>query len=351
MLHLVPFDEENNIIISDETQPLLYIIVVATPNSLSSSISFISEIYSSSLPMVGAILHINASSTLRFSCKSTLEHSTLPPKPNTIKITPTQSYWPSLQADIEAHLKQAILIKEPLTVFEPMHHLVFAAPKTTVPALCAVACEVVGGHKDQAMAAASTLLLLRAAIYTHEHLPLTDRLRPGPMIHHVYGPDRELLIGDGIIPFGFEMLARSDDSTGNNSERILRAIIEISHAVGSKGVIDGQYRKVLLTQSDGKESSQVESIKQVVEKTEGEWHACGAACGAVLGGGSQEEIEKLRKYGLYVGMIQGILHECEEIGDEKGLLNFVKELKNLALKELEGFKGKKVEEISSFLEI
>ena len=256
-----------------------------------------------------------------------------------------QTYWASFQADIEAHLKQVIPIKEPTVVFEPMHHLVFTAPRTTVPALCVAACELVGGQRHQAMAAASALLLLQAAYYTHEHLPLTDRpgSKPKPMISHAYGPNIELLTGDGIVPFGFELLSRSDDPAQGNSDRILRAMIEISRAVGSEGAIDGQYRKTMLGESDGGELSHVKSIRGIFEKKEGGLHACGAACGAVLGGGSEEEIERLRKFGFYVGMVQGMVHE--------GLWEEVEKVRDLACKELQFFKDRDVDAISSFIHV
>ncbi|KAJ1389558.1 Polyprenyl synthetase [Sesbania bispinosa] len=295
--------------------------------------------------MVGTVLALNGKSTIRFSCISNQDRSHVPLKPTTVKMTNHQHpYWASLQADIEAHLKQAIPMKEPLVVFEPMHHLVFAAPRTTVPALCLAACELVGGQRHQAMAAASALLLFHAATYTHEHLPLTDRPKPGPrpMVPHVYGPNIELLTGDGIVPFAFELLAGSDPD-GGNSDRVLRAMIEISRAVGSEGLIDAQYMKTSATQSDGEELRHVEGIRRVVEKNEGGLHACGAACGALLGGGSEEEIERLRKYGFYVGMIQGMVQKG--LWEEKQ----VKEARDLALKELQFFKDREVDAISSFV--
>ncbi|CAK8538816.1 unnamed protein product [Lathyrus sativus] len=268
-------------------------------------------------------------------------------KPTPVRMTITQQtlsprlYWDSLQADIEAHLKCSITIKQPLEVFEPMHHLVFSAPKTTVPALCLAACELVGGQRHQAISAASALLLMEAATYTHEHLPLTDRPRPGR--NHVYGPNVELLTGDGIVPFGFELLARSDD--GENSERILRVMVEISRAVGSTGVIDAQYMKTMDTRSDGEKICHVEEIMRVVEKYEGWLHSCGAVCGGVLGGGSEDEIEKLRKIGFYVGMIQGMAQRGFKEGKQ------VNEARNLALQELKFFKDKEVQAIKSLLNI
>ncbi|CAK8538814.1 unnamed protein product [Lathyrus sativus] len=281
------------------------------------------------------------------SISSNHHRSDLQLKPTPVRMTITQQtrnprlHWASLHADIEAHLKSSITVKQPLEVFEPMHHLVFSAPKTTVPALCLAACELVGGQRHQAISAASALLLMEAATYTHEHLPLTDRPRPGR--NHVYGPNVELLTGDGIVPFGFELLAGSD--SGENSERILRVMVEISRAVGSTGVIDAQYRKTVDSRSDGDEICHVEEIMRVVEKYECELHSCGAVCGGVLGGGSEEEIEKLRKIGFYIGMIQGMAQRGFKEGKQ------VNEARNLALQELQFFKDNDVDAINSLLNI
>ncbi|KAK6124807.1 hypothetical protein DH2020_041450 [Rehmannia glutinosa] len=229
-----------------------------------------------------------------------------------------QSYWVSIEADVETYLKKAIPIRSPESVFEPMHHLTFAAPRTTAPALCVAACELVGGDRSRAMAAASAVHLMHAAAYIHEHLPLTDRPRPKPTVHHKYNPNIELLTGDGIIPFGLELLARSMDLAQNNQDKILRVIIEITRATGSQGV----------------------------QEKEGELHACGAACGAILGGGDEEEIEKLRNFGLYAGMLRGLLGK-----NNSGIMeDKIEKLKALALKELESFQGKRTELIASLVE-
>ncbi|CAJ2633964.1 unnamed protein product [Trifolium pratense] len=295
----------------------------------------------------------NVKSTVHFSCISNQHrsHLTTKPKPTTVKMssmTKTHNphpYWASLHADIEAHLKHSLTIKEPLVVFEPMHHYIFTAPKTTVPALCLAACELVGGQRHHAISAASALLLMESATYTHEHLPLTDRPgpKPGPVINHVYGPNVELLTSDGIAPFGFELIARSDG--GENSERILRVMVEISRAMGSGGVIEAQYRKALDGGSVGEEMCHVEGIRRVVEKYEGGLHACGAVCGGVLGGGCEEEIERLRKFGFYVGIIQGMIKRGFKEDKE------VDEARNLALEELQFFKDKEVDAIKTFLNI
>ncbi|EXB38724.1 Heterodimeric geranylgeranyl pyrophosphate synthase small subunit [Morus notabilis] len=269
------------------------------------------------------------------------------------KMTTSQdqsSYRASITADIEAHLKQAIPLKSPLSVYAPMHHMTFSAPPNPAPALCVAACELVGGDRSKAMAAASALHLMHAASFTHEHLPLTDRPKPKPKpkptVDHPFNPNIELLIPDAMVPFAYELSAVSDDPTQDTSGRVLRVIVELARVMGSQGIVDAQYREVLVSPLDGRELNDIEWVDDMCRRKEGRLHACAAACGAILGGANEEEVERLRKYGLYVGIMQGYTNR---LGRRVKELERVVELRNLAMKELDHFKGRKVEEISSFI--
>lgn len=77
----------------------------------------------------------------------------------------------------------------------------------------------------------------------------------------------------------------------------------------------------------------MEYVKYYEKNRQGELYACGAACGAILGGGSEEEIEKLRKYGVYAGMIQGLLvHHGKN--SSSNTTEMVEKLRVLAMEQL-----------------
>ncbi|EYU27343.1 hypothetical protein MIMGU_mgv1a027131mg, partial [Erythranthe guttata] len=260
------------------------------------------------------------------------------------------AYWASIEADIDTYLKKAIPVNSPASVVGPMHHLIFAAPRTGAAALCVAACELVGGDRRQAMAAAAAVHLMHAAAYTHEHLPLMKTGRPGPEpeIEHKYSPGIELLIGDGLIPLGLGLLAGSFlDRTRNDPDRIVRVMVEITRAVGSQGAVAGLYRKLGAT--DGNYYD-YEVMEYVCRKRDGELHGCGAACGAVLGGGAEEEVEKLRKFGVYAGMVRGLTAAAAAAAEKNhgvDLEGKIEEIKELAMMELKGLRGREIELISS----
>ncbi|KAI3755875.1 hypothetical protein L1987_55684 [Smallanthus sonchifolius] len=255
-----------------------------------------------------------------------------------VGVTPNLSYWDSIYSDIHSHLKKAIPIRDPISVFEPMHHLTFSPPKTTASALCVAACEVVGGNREDAIVAASAIHLMHAAIYIHDHLLLSDRVgsEPGSEISHRFGSNIELLTGDGIMPFGFELLAGSVTVAGDNCEKILKVIIEITKAVGAEGMASGgEDDGVEYDRSSGQPSRQL--------------HGCGAACGAIIGGGTAVEIERLKRYGVYVGKVQGLLSEKRK--SEGAKMELAEKWRALGMKELECFDCEKIEQISTLLRV
>lgn len=255
-------------------------------------------------------------------------------------------YWASVNREIEAHLAQVMPIREPLNVFEPMKYLTFNGPRSMAPALCIASCELVGGDPTQALSIASALYVMHAAAQAHDNL-LTNGPRSkthGDPIDRVFSPGIELQIGDGLLSFGYELLAGLDNSFELKvSSKVLRVIIEVSRAMGGQGVVEGQFREVEYCESEEG------CLSYIYEKKSGEIYACGATCGAIIGGASDEEIEKLRKYGLCVGTIQGLLHGYGNTN--KDVILTIQSLKELALKELEDFDHEKTSTISSLLNI
>ncbi|CAK9309609.1 unnamed protein product [Citrullus colocynthis] len=251
------------------------------------------------------------------------------------------SYWAAINEDIEDHLRRAIPAKDPPAVYEPLGHFVFSAPRNSAPALCIAACELVGGGRDQAIVAATALQLIHAATYTRQYPPLTARaISRAAVVDRVYGPNIQLLTGDGIAPMVFEILAGSCDWSESGSERIRRVMVEMARAMGTEGWIGGQFRGL----------EETATAEEVSEKTEGRLHACGGACGAILGGGNEEEIEKMRKYGKLVGMVKGMSKNVFGGKENERKKEKIEELKNLAFKELKDFKGENVHEIYGFLD-
>ncbi|KAL5731263.1 hypothetical protein ACHQM5_004011 [Ranunculus cassubicifolius] len=282
-----------------------------------------------------AFLHISTASSFTSTSKPKYQFPSLSYKPMKISMSQTQTSWAKVNSEVESHITHILADRKPETTYKPMDRLVTEVPRSMAPVLCIAACEAVGGDKGKAIPAASALHLMHVATYTHEYLQLSD------------DPSGELVTADHMVQLGYEMLSGMDDPSSGNSDQVLRVVIEVGRAMGSQGMVNGQYLKMM--RLDQEEANPEPLLDEAFEKKGGALYSCGAACGAILGGGSDEEIEKLRKYGLYVGMIHNIMVH-DGVGKEKRLLKLADNLRFLALKELEGMKEKNVEALSSIMD-
>ncbi|XP_077211000.1 heterodimeric geranylgeranyl pyrophosphate synthase small subunit 2, chloroplastic-like [Tasmannia lanceolata] len=302
--------------------------------------------------MASKLIHFSFNPRLSPLHRRSIKHSSSSYRPINISMFDGKAYWASINEEIEAHLEQALPIRDPLTMHEPLHNLVMSAPRTMAPALLVAACDLAGGQRTHSIAAASALHLMHAASFTHEHMPNVlgkpgEAQKPGPA---AYPANIELLSGDAILPLGYELMVQSVNDV---SDRALGVIVEMSRAMGAQGMVEGQYMHVTWYKDPMDEGPVDGWVRKVSEKKEGGLYACGAACGAILGGASEDEVERLRRYGFYIGMVYGMLYGVGR--DEKrggfSKLEAAKRFRSLALLELDGVKVGKVGPISSLLDV
>merc|ERR1740138_1005266 len=133
---------------------------------------------------------------------------------------------------------------------EAQRHSLRGGGKRIRPMLCLAACELVGGHQDQALVTASALEMLHTMSLIHDDLPAMDNddfRRGKPTCHKAYGEDMAILAGDALLSHAYEFIAR--DTKGVPAERVLQVIVEIGRKMGGQeGVIAGQ---VVDIQSEG----------------------------------------------------------------------------------------------------
>lgn len=234
------------------------------------------------------------------------------------------------------------------------------------PVLCIAACELVGGEESVALPAACAVEMIHTMSLIHDDLPCMDNddLRRGkPTNHKVFGEDVAVLAGDALLSFAFEHLA---STSGVAPARVVRAIGELAKAVGSEGLVAGQ---IVDISSEGMDSNDVglEVLEFIhIHKTAVLLEAA-TVLGAILGGGSDEEIEKLRKFARCIGLmfqvvddILDVTKSSEELGKTAGKdliadkltypklmgleksKEFAERLMRDAQEQLQGFDSKKV---------
>jgi geranylgeranyl diphosphate synthase type II len=139
-----------------------------------------------------------------------------------------------------------------------------------------------------------------------------DDVRRGkPTNHKVFGEAVALLAGDGLLTEAFRHLSGMSDA---DPVSLLKAIHLVGSAAGYQGMVGGQ---VVDIQSEGKpvDPSLVEFIHS--HKTGALIHAS-VTSGAILAGGTDEQIEAISSYGEKTGLAFQIADDILDIeGDSK----------------------------------
>ncbi|GMI76702.1 geranyl(geranyl)diphosphate synthase 11, geranylgeranyl pyrophosphate synthase 1 [Hibiscus trionum] len=207
-------------------------------------------------------------------------------------------------------LDEAIPLCHPLKVNEAMRYSVLVGGKRVRPILCIASCELVGGDESLAMPVACAVEMIHTASLIHDDLPCMDNddLRRGkPTNHKVFGEGIAVLAGDALLSLAFEHIA---SNTRNVSpDRVVRVFSELSSAIGSKGLVAGQ---IMDLESEGKEVS-LEELEYIhVHKTAKLLEAC-VVCGAIMGGGNDTDIERVRKYARCIGLLFQVVDDILDV--------------------------------------
>ncbi|KAL8540845.1 hypothetical protein ACS0TY_002176 [Phlomoides rotata] len=236
---------------------------------------------------------------------------------------PFNKYILEKAKSVNKALDDAVTMREPLMLHESMRYSLLAGGKRVRPLLCLATCELVGGEESTAMPAACAVEMIHTMSLMHDDLPCMDNddLRRGkPTNHKVFGEDVAILAGDALLSFAFEHIAVATSSAP--PERVVRVVRELAKCIGSEGLVGGQVADIC---SEGVADVGLEQLEFIhVHKTAMLLEAA-VVMGAVLGGGDEEGVEKLRKYARCVGLLFQVVDDIldvtkssEELGKTAG---------------------------------
>ncbi|KAL2231720.1 heterodimeric geranylgeranyl pyrophosphate synthase small subunit, chloroplastic [Sesamum indicum] len=279
-----------------------------------------------------------------------------------------KTYWTSLIKEIDQKLDEAIPVQYPQQIYEAMRYSVLAkGAKRAPPVMCVAACELFGGNRLAAFPTACALEMVHAASLIHDDLPCMDddpSRRGKPSNHTIFGVDMAILAGDALFPLGFRHIVSHTPTDLVPETRLLRVIAEIARAVGSTGMAAGQFLDL---------EGGPNAVDFVQEKKFGEMGQCSAVCGGLLAGASDDEIQRLRRYGRAVGVLYQVVDDIleaktetakkDEKNKKKGksyvsvygvekAIEVAEDLRSQAKKELDGLEryGEKVLPLYSFVD-
>ncbi|XP_076885570.1 heterodimeric geranylgeranyl pyrophosphate synthase large subunit 1, chloroplastic-like [Bidens hawaiensis] len=208
-------------------------------------------------------------------------------------------------------LDQVVPLQEPLKIHEAMRYSLLAGGKRVRPILCLASCELVGGVEPCAMAMALAVEMVHTMSLIHDDLPCMDNddfRRGKPTNHKVFGDDTAVLAGDALLSLAFEHLATR--TVGVGPGQVVQAISELGSAVGSLGLVAGQ---IVDLASEGQQDVDLNKLEYIHVHKTGKLLEAAVVGGAVLGGGSSGEVERVRQYARCIGLLFQVVDDILDV--------------------------------------
>lgn len=207
----------------------------------------------------------------------------------------------------------------PPNLHQAMRYSIFAGGKRLRPVLIIAACEAVGGTPQQVLHAACAMEMIHTYSLIHDDLPAMDDddfRRGRPTNHKVYGEAKAILAGDALLTEAFRLLADGEANRGIDPSVVLRVIEVIARCAGSQGMVGGQ---VVDMESEGKPID-LATLQYIHTRKTGALFLASIQTGAWLGGGSDEQLAALTRFGEAAGLAFQIADDILDIvGDQAEL--------------------------------
>ena len=207
----------------------------------------------------------------------------------------------------------------PTSVADAMHYGVTAGGKRLRPILCLASTEAVGGHRRTAMPIACAIEFIHTYSLIHDDLPAMDNdtLRRGqPTLHIVFGEGMAILAGDGLLTEAFALMTR--ESGGDDPVRLarrLRVIGLVAAGAGASGMVGGQAIDLTAPASAAGASAPLDAdaLREMHSRKTGALIRAAATAGAVMGGGSDEQIDAIDRAAAELGLAFQIVDDVLDV--------------------------------------
>ena len=186
-------------------------------------------------------------------------------------------------------------------VVEAMHYSLFVGGKRLRPILCLAAAEAVGGDPGEALPPACALEMIHTYSLIHDDLPAMDDddLRRGqPTCHKKFDEATAILAGDGLLTEAFHTLAAAGPRYEGREKVLLEITQLLAAAAGYQGMVGGQMLDLL---AEGRRIS-LKELETVHRLKTGALLTAACRAGALMGGGTRQEVALLTGYGEKFGL-------------------------------------------------
>ena len=234
---------------------------------------------------------------------------------------------------IENYLFQTIPIQKEYQVklYESMKYSITSGGKRIRPLLSLFTYEMFRDDLERVVPYGCAVELIHTYSLIHDDLPCMDNddfRRGKPTNHKVFGEAMAVLAGDSLLNLAAEVLTKEISNYDNldDIKKGVNAMKVIFAASGSKGMAGGQAIDLLYDENQYTE----DVLKSMYKLKTGELIKASILSGAVLGGASAEQYQKLLEFAYSLGLIYQLQDDVLDMEKDREtgkitLLNYLKE--------------------------
>lgn len=200
---------------------------------------------------------------------------------------------------------------------EAMEYSLMAGGKRLRPILVLETFKLFSENLEKIMPYAISIEMVHNASLIHDDLPGIDNddFRHGkPTNHKKFNEATAILAGDALFNYAYIVISNDLQKTEDMQELKKKLKIFEEFSVATDRMLAGEY---LDTEFEGKEIS-TKDLDYIHENKTGAYLKLCARMGAILGGATEKELEKITTYAEKIGLAFQIKDDIlSEIGDEK----------------------------------
>ncbi|MCL2151001.1 MAG: polyprenyl synthetase family protein [Coriobacteriia bacterium] len=183
-------------------------------------------------------------------------------------------------------------------LYEPLALFSANGGKRHRPLICELACLAVGGDRQRSHSAASAIEHFHTAALIHDDIADDSQLRRGqPCLHRVIGNELAINAGDLALSQVTGLVLEDEILDDATKLRVLGELVSMTTRT-----IEGQALDLGWTR-DGRYDLTIDDyLMMATLKTAYYSGGTPLAVGAIVGGGSEQQIEALRSYGIAAGL-------------------------------------------------
>jgi geranylgeranyl diphosphate synthase type II len=204
----------------------------------------------------------------------------------------------------------------PPLIHRAMRYSISAGGKRVRPVLCIEAARMFMADLKGAIQVGCAIECIHTYSLIHDDLPALDNddLRRGmPTSHKVFGEAMAILAGDALLTLAFETLAAAPIEPA----RCVRVIAEIGAAAGTvDGMVGGQVADV----EAGGKPVDAQTLEYIHRSKTAALIRGSIVAGAIAGGAVDDDIERLRRFGGYIGWAFQVVDDLLDVEESSAAL-------------------------------